>query len=253
MHPTPVHCHHIAYGSRNNDTVGVTYCSHKYCWSLLQGHFRGPWRNVDFSEKYSPLPTWNGDLNFSEWGPNGYLILSEMGIFSSRNGDQMGTKCGPEKRIFDKLTKTSWFIEINEWSSAALWNALRTKNGIMWEKLNIRTFIAKSLMSSKQDSFLATTGCWRQEGKSGRSGRFCLVWFNLNQTLSERGVSPIRKISLEKVQHSFLKRGQEGGAQGPFEVWSFPKIHPNFGMEASRIQWVTEKVGPELVLTKMGV
>ena len=61
-----------------------------------------------------------------------------MGIFSSRNGDQMGTKCGPEKRIFDKLTKTSWFIEINEWSSAALWNALRTKNGIMWEKLNIR-------------------------------------------------------------------------------------------------------------------
>ena len=196
MHPTPVHCHHIAYGSRNNDTVGVTYCSHKYCWSLLQGHFRGPWRNVDFSEKYSPLPTWNGDLNFSEWGPNGYLILSEMGIFSSRNGDQMGTKCGPEKRIFDKLTKTSWFIEINEWSSAALWNALRTKNGIMWEKLNIRTFIAKSLMSSKQDSFLATTGCWRQEGKSGRSGRFCLVWFNLNQTLSERGVSPIRKISL---------------------------------------------------------
>ena len=91
MHPTPVHCHHIAYGSRNNDTVGVTYCSHKYCWSLLQGHFRGPWRNVDFSEKYSPLPTWNGDLNFSEWGPNGYLILSEMGIFSSRNGDKMWT------------------------------------------------------------------------------------------------------------------------------------------------------------------
>ena len=167
----------------------------------------------------------------------------------------MGTKCGPEKRIFDKLTKTSWFIEINEWSSAALWNALRTKNGIMWEKLNICTFIAKSLMSSKQDSFLATTGCWRQEGKSGRSGRFCLVWFNLNQTLSERGVSPIRKISLEKAQHSFLKRGQEGGRRGrlKFEVWSFPKIHPNFGMATSRIQWVTEKVGPELVLTKMGV
>ena len=28
---------------------------------------------------------------------------------------------------------------------------------------NIRTFITKSLMSSKQDSFFATTGCWRQE------------------------------------------------------------------------------------------
>ena len=36
-------------------------------------------------------PTWNRDLNFSKWGPNGDLILSEMGTFGNRNGDQMGT------------------------------------------------------------------------------------------------------------------------------------------------------------------
>ena len=24
-------------------------------WSLVQGYFLGPWRNIDFSEKYSPL------------------------------------------------------------------------------------------------------------------------------------------------------------------------------------------------------
>ena len=51
-------------------------------------------------------PTWNGDLNFSKWGPNGDLILSEMGTFGSRNGDQMGTKWGPKQRIFDKWTET---------------------------------------------------------------------------------------------------------------------------------------------------
>ena len=57
-------------------------------------------------------PTWNGDLKFSKWGPNGDLILSEMGTFGSRNGDQIGTKWGPKKRIFDKLTETCQFIKI---------------------------------------------------------------------------------------------------------------------------------------------
>ena len=36
-----------------------------------------------------------------------------MGTFGSRNGDQMGTKWGPKKRIFDKLIETCKFIEIN--------------------------------------------------------------------------------------------------------------------------------------------
>ena len=36
------------------------------------------------------------------------------------------------------------------------------------------------------------------------------------------GVNAIRKVSLQKAQHSFPKRG---GAQRPFGV--FPKIHPN--------------------------
>ena len=103
-----------------------------------------------------------------------------------------------------------------------------TADIILWT-LYIRTFIAKSLMSSKQDSFFATTGCWRQEGKSGRSGRFCLVWFGLNQTLSGRGVSPIRKISLEKAPHSFLKRGQGGGHRGRLKFEVFQKIIPWYG------------------------
>ena len=38
-------------------------------------------------------PTWNRDLNFSKWGPNGDLILSEMGTFGNRNGDQKARKC----------------------------------------------------------------------------------------------------------------------------------------------------------------
>ena len=39
---------------------------------------------------------------------------------------------------------------------------------------NIRTFITKSLMSSKQDSFFATTGCWRQEALTRPSTRHLL-------------------------------------------------------------------------------
>ena len=35
----------------------------------------------------------NRDLNFSKWGPNGDLILSEMGTFGNRNGDQKARKC----------------------------------------------------------------------------------------------------------------------------------------------------------------
>ena len=36
-------------------------------------------------------PTWNRDLNFSKWGPNGDLILSEMGT----KGDLRQQKWGP--------------------------------------------------------------------------------------------------------------------------------------------------------------
>ena len=39
---------------------------------------------------------------------------------------------------------------------------------------NIRTFITKSLLSSKQDSFFATTGCWRQEALTRPSTRHLL-------------------------------------------------------------------------------
>ena len=47
-------------------------------------------------------PTWNGDLNFSKWGPNGDLILSEMGTKWGPSAAEMG----PKKRIFNKLTET---------------------------------------------------------------------------------------------------------------------------------------------------
>ena len=48
---------------------------------------------------YSPIsnytaPTWNEDLNFSKWGPNGDLILSEMGTKWGPSATEMGTK-GP--------------------------------------------------------------------------------------------------------------------------------------------------------------
>ena len=39
-------------------------------------------------------PTWNRDLNFSKWGPNGDLILSEMGTKWGPSATEMGTK-GP--------------------------------------------------------------------------------------------------------------------------------------------------------------
>ena len=39
---------------------------------------------------------------------------------------------------------------------------------------NIRTFITKNLLSSKQDSFFATTGCWRQEALTRPSTRHLL-------------------------------------------------------------------------------
>ena len=37
-------------------------------------------------------PTWNEDLNFSKWGPNGDLILSEMGTKWGPSAKEMGTK-----------------------------------------------------------------------------------------------------------------------------------------------------------------
>jgi len=37
-------------------------------------------------------PTWNRDLNFSKWGPNGDLILSEMGTKWGPSATEMGTK-----------------------------------------------------------------------------------------------------------------------------------------------------------------
>ena len=52
-------------------------------------------------------PTWNGDLNFSKWRPNGDLILSERGTKWGPSATEMRTKWGPKKRIFDELTKTS--------------------------------------------------------------------------------------------------------------------------------------------------
>ena len=37
-------------------------------------------------------PTWNRDLNFSKWGPNGDLIFSEMGTKWGPSATEMGTK-----------------------------------------------------------------------------------------------------------------------------------------------------------------
>ena len=37
-------------------------------------------------------PTWNGDLNFSKWGPNWDLILSEMGTKWGPSAAEMGTR-----------------------------------------------------------------------------------------------------------------------------------------------------------------
>ena len=39
-------------------------------------------------------PTWNVDLNFSKWGPNGDLILSEMGTKWGPSATEMGTNWG---------------------------------------------------------------------------------------------------------------------------------------------------------------
>ena len=36
-------------------------------WILVQGHFWGPWRNIDFSEKYSPLVTWYTLVRSCQW------------------------------------------------------------------------------------------------------------------------------------------------------------------------------------------
>ena len=41
-------------------------------------------------------PTWNRDLNFSKWGPNGDLILSEMGTKWGPSATKMGSKWGPK-------------------------------------------------------------------------------------------------------------------------------------------------------------
>ena len=51
---------------------------------------------------------------------------------------------------------------------------------------NIRTFITKSLMSSKQDSFFATTGCWRQEALTRPSTK--QFWENCPQIKGGGGI-----------------------------------------------------------------
>ena len=51
-------------------------------WSLVQGHFWGPWSNIDFSEKRSPLAVTYSYQQFSdirllfkdEWSPGGQFI-----------------------------------------------------------------------------------------------------------------------------------------------------------------------------------
>ena len=46
----------------------------------------------DYKVSWCTAPTWNEDLNFSKWGPNGDLILSEMGTKWGPSAKEMGTK-----------------------------------------------------------------------------------------------------------------------------------------------------------------
>ena len=59
----------------------------KHCVVLERSLFFSP---IDNSFT-STAPTWNGDLNLSKWGPNGDLILSEMGTKWGPWAAEMGT------------------------------------------------------------------------------------------------------------------------------------------------------------------